>query len=315
MANQADTTVEMSLDERVDAALPFLSPAEQKMAVFFRTQKEAVLLRTAADIADKAGGSDATVIRTARSLGFDGLLALREAILADITSGGPEGRLKRTLDDMQQAPDGVLGHVLKVHHESLEPMASPEFAGAFQRTVELLFSAKHRYIFGIGPSGSVADYAALQFNRLGLRTTALSESGIGLADQLCAARAGDVILMVAYAPVYREITVVLDHAEANGIPVALISDSLGPFVRKRVVEVLPVGRGRADHLAMHGATIVLIEAMIVALAEQDRDGAFKALAQLGALRGSIDKLWLKRGTQDPSPRAATRTTSPNGRKK
>jgi DNA-binding MurR/RpiR family transcriptional regulator len=291
-------TAENSLDERIEAALPDMSPAEQRMASFFRTQKETVLLNSAAEIAEKAGSSDATVVRTARSLGFDGLSGLREAILADLTGGGPEGRLKRTLEDLSEHPDGVLGHVLKAHHESLEVMASSDFSDAFRRTVQLLFSARRRFVFGIGPSGNVAEYAALQFNRLGLQTTALSESGIGLADRLLTIGEGDAIMLIAYAPIYREVSVVLDHAEENNVPVVLVGDSLAPFVRKRVVEILPVPRGRADHLAMHGATIVLIEAMIVALAAQDRSAALASLEKFGALRGAIDKLWLKRGTRN-----------------
>jgi len=296
MSNEL-TTAEMTLDERVDMALSSMTPAEQKMAAFFCTQKEAVLLSSAAEIAEKAGTSDATVVRTARSLGFDGLASLREAILADLTGAGPAGRLKRTLDDMHADPDGILGHVLKTHRESLEVMASVEFAAAFERTVKLLFAARHRFVFGIGPSGSVAEYAALQFNRLGLPTTALSESGVGLADRLMTVREGDAVLMIAYAPVYREVSVILDHAGESGVPVALVGDSLAPFVRKRVAEVLPVPRGKADHLSMHGATMVLIEAMIAALAAEDKEAALTSLTRFGALRGAIDKLWLKRGIQ------------------
>ncbi|WP_018898070.1 MurR/RpiR family transcriptional regulator [Rhizobium sp. 2MFCol3.1] len=288
---------DITLDQRVEEALPSMSPAEQKMASFFRSQKAAVLLGSAADIAQQAGTSDATVVRTARSLGFDGLSSLRAAILADLTTGGPEARLKQTLEDLNENPDGILSHVLEEHRESLQVMESAEFADAFRHAVQLVFAAPRRFVFGIGPSGSVADYVCLQFNRLGLPTTALSDSGVALADGLLTARKGDVIVMIAYAPVYREISVVLDYAEEHELTVVLIGDSLAPFVRKRVAEVLPVPRGRADHLSMHGATIVLIEAMIVALAAQDRDAAFASLKKLGELRGAIDKAWLKRGVK------------------
>lgn len=290
-----DADERISLNERIDAALPTMSPAEQKMATFFRNQKEAVLLNSAAEISAKVGTSDATVVRAARSLGFEGLAGLREAILADLTASGPEGRLSRTLEDLGQDPGGALGLVLQAHRESLEVMSTPAFAEAFARSVKILFSAPRRHLFGIGPSGSVAEYAALQFNRLGLPTSALSSSGIGLADQLMSVGRGDVIMMVAYAPVYREVTVVLDYAQAHGVPVVLVGDSLFPHVSDQIAELLPVSRGRADHLSMHGATIVLVEAMIVALAAEDREAALSSLAKFGALRGAIDKHWLKRG--------------------
>lgn len=288
---------ELSLERRIDAALPSLAPAEQKMASFIRAQKEAVLLNSAAEIAAKAGTSDATVVRTARSLGFGSLLHLREAILMDLTGAAatPGGRLKRTLEDFGSDSDGILGHVLKTHRDSLDVMETAEFGAAFRRAITILFSARRRHVFGIGPSGSMADYAALQFNRLGLSTTALSASGIGLADHLLAVGEGDVIMMIAYAPIYREVSVILDYAEESGIPVVLVGDSLGPFIQDRIAEVLPVPRGQADHLSMHGTTVVLIEAMIVALAAKDRRTALASLERLGSLRGALDKLWLKRG--------------------
>jgi DNA-binding MurR/RpiR family transcriptional regulator len=267
------------------------------MASFFKNQKEAVLLCSAAEISARAGTSDATVVRTARSLGFEGLAGLREAILADLTSSGPEGRLSRTLDDLGEDPGGALGLVLRAHRESLEIMSSSAFSDAFARSVKILFSARRRFVFGIGPSGSVGEYASLQFNRLGLPTSALSSSGVGLADQLMAVGEGDAIMMVAYAPVYREVSVVLDHAREYGVPVVLVGDTLFPHVSDDVTELLPVARGRADHLAMHGATIVLVEAMIVALAAEAPEAALSSLAKLGALRGAIDKHWLKRGVR------------------
>ena len=290
-------TEDMSFDERIESALPSMSPAERRIAAYFRTQKESILLNSALEIAEKAGVSDATVVRAARTLGFEGLSGLREAILSELTGNGPEGRLQQTLDDMRDHPDGALSHVLKGHRESLEAMDTPEFARAFGRAVDLLFAARRRFIFGIGPSGSVADYASLQFNRLGLPTTALSDSGIKLADGLVNVTAGDAVLMIAHAPVYREVTAILDYAEEIGASVVLVGESLAPYIREQVAEILPVARGRADHLSMHGATIVLIEAMIVALAEKDRSAAFAALARFGVLRGSIDKMWLKRGAK------------------
>jgi len=103
--------------------------------------------------------------------------------------------------------------------------------------------------------------------------------------------------MIAYAPLYREVDVLLEHASRHGVPVILISDDLGLLVADRVAEVLPVPRGNAGHLAMHGGTMVLIEALIVALAAKGRDTAIDSLDQLSQLRGAIDRSWSKRGTR------------------
>jgi DNA-binding MurR/RpiR family transcriptional regulator len=135
----------------------------------------------------------------------------------------------------------------------------------------------------------------LQFNRIGLTTTALCATGVALADQLLGLQPDDAILMIAYAPLYREVTIVLEQARRSAVPIVLVSDSLGPYVADDVAVVLPVPRGKANHLAMHGGTMVLIEAIIIGLAGQDRDRALDALDRLSSLRGAIDKDWSKRG--------------------
>ncbi|HVO04299.1 MAG TPA: MurR/RpiR family transcriptional regulator [Candidatus Cybelea sp.] len=292
-----------SFEGRVLALLPKLSPAEQRMARFFLDRREALLLGSAAEIAALAGASDATVVRTARSLGFDGLAELRAAVLADITRGAPSpsGRLKRSLDATGADALASLRHVLATHEEGLRVLHEPAFEERFAAAADILLSARRRHVFGIGPSGAVADYASLQFNRIGLATTALSASGIGLADRLVGLGKGDAVLAIAYAPIYREVAVTFDEAARLALPVILISDSLGPFVGDRARIVLPVPRGRAGNLSLHGATMVVVEALIMALAAQRRDAALGALERLAAIRGAIDKDWLKRG-----PRARPR---------
>lgn len=289
-------------DARVEATVPRLTPAEARVALFFAARKEAVVLSSAAQIAAAVGASDATVVRTARSLGYASLLELREDILAELTGAASPARLlSHTLDAAGGSPAGILNHVLELHGEALAALARPDFAAAFARALDLIAAAGMRHVFGIGPSGAVADYAALQFNRIGLRSQALTVPGVGLADRLAWLSPGDAVVMIAYAPLYREVEVLLDRAEAAHVPVVLISDSLGPLVAGRVAEVLPVPRGRSGHLALHGATLVLIEALSLGLAALDREAAVEALDRLSALRGRIDRDWIKRGTRRPGP--------------
>ena len=298
--SETSTPARSAFDDRLSAALTNLSPAEQRVARLFLERKGAVLLELAAQIGARTGTSDATVVRAAQSLGFESLGALREAALAGLTGGPtPGGRLRRTLEEAGEGAGGDAGqalkHVLAMHEASLEMLRAPSFAAPFARAVEALLAARQRRIFGIGPSASLAEYAALQFNRIGLPSASLSATGIGLADRLLDLRAEDVVLMIAYAPVYREVTVTLDHAERLGCPVLLLSDSLGPDLGGRVAGVLPVPRGKAGRLSLHGATMVVLEALIVALAARNRAKAFASLETLVALRGALDKSWLKRG--------------------
>jgi DNA-binding MurR/RpiR family transcriptional regulator len=294
-----DDSDRSAFDDQVSTALDTLSPAEQRVARLFVEQKEAILLGSAAQIGALVGTSDATVVRTAQSLGFASLAALREAALADLTGRPtPGGRLRRTLDEAGEDAAHALKHVIEIHEATLEVLKGPSFQASFAQAIDLLLAARRRRIFGIGPTAALAEYAALQFGRIGLPSATLSATGIGLADRLLDLGADEIVLMIAYAPIYREVTVTLDHAERVGCPVLLVSDSLGPYVGGRVTSVLPVPRGKAGLLSLHGGTMVLLEALILGLAARNRAKAFASLETLVALRGAIDKSWLKRGEKN-----------------
>src|SRR5690242_9793105 len=96
---------EMMFEERIATRYGEMSPAEQRVAQFFRTHPEEVLIASAAALAAKAKTSDATIVRTARTLGYPGLDALRRDIAKEMRhSLSPAERLSRTLDEVGDSP-------------------------------------------------------------------------------------------------------------------------------------------------------------------------------------------------------------------
>lgn len=291
---------QVSFEDRIAPLLATMPLAERRMARFFADNKQATVLGSATQIAARAGTSDATVVRTAQSLGFRGLAELREVMLADLLGApAPSERLERTLDEAGGSGARVLRHALEAHEGVLATLKTEGFGRRFEGSLALLGLAEVRHVFGIGPSGSVATYAALQFNRIGLRSAAMDVSGIALADRLMAIGPNDAVLMFAYAPIYREVEATLEQAREVGVPVVLVTDDLGSFIADMVHEVLRVPRGKAGHLAMHGSTTVLVDAMVAGLAALHRDASMESLASLSRLRGRLDGAWTRRGVRRP----------------
>jgi DNA-binding MurR/RpiR family transcriptional regulator len=295
--------------------MPQMSLTEQRLARAIALQKDRVVLASAAQIAEMAGTSDATLLRMMRALGYETLAELREEILADLTSSAtPSSRMQMTIEEAGSDPARLLAHVVGIQEDHLAALRAPALAIAYGKALNLLGAASVAHVFGLGPSGAMADYLALQLGRVGLPARALTQSGIGLADQMLAMRRGDLLVLIAYAPLYREVRVALDRAEAMGLPILLISDSLGPILEGRVAVTLDVPRGRSEHLALHSATLVMIEALVLGVSALNRDRALDALDDFASLRAAIDSGWTKRGTRrrktpettaDPTPTIAT----------
>src|SRR5262249_26478400 len=101
------------LDERLAARGQHLSPAERRAATFFAAHREEVAFLSAAEIAGKLETSDATVVRTAQSLGYTGLPELKRELVAALrVRATPASRLGAALEDLGSTLEEALDHVL-----------------------------------------------------------------------------------------------------------------------------------------------------------------------------------------------------------
>lgn len=276
------------LGERISARRAHMSPAEQRVASFFQEHRGKVLIESASALAERAGVSDATVIRAAKALGFAGMDELRRTLAEELEQDlSPVSRLARTLREVGDDLQGAFELTLDTHQRSLEMLRRDVSSGRFRRAVEHIANAQRVAIFGIGPSSAVAEYFAIQLGRFGIDSYALRNTGLLLADDIQKLREGDLLIAFAYSRVYRELAVLLDRADERGIPTILITDTLGGKLGKRVELVLEAPRGRANMLSMHTATIGLIETLLVGTATIRPDQTLSGLEQLNGLRTAL----------------------------
>ncbi|MHA1546840.1 MAG: MurR/RpiR family transcriptional regulator [Alphaproteobacteria bacterium] len=278
----------INFDSLLTACLDRLTPAEQRVAGFFQTHREEVLISSAAALANQIGTSDATVVRTAKALGFAGMEALRRALARELRKDlSPAGRMSRTLGEVGDDVGAAFGLTLAIHARSLENLHRDITPDHFRKAVRSVVGARRIFIFGIGPSSAMAEYFVAQLGRLGFDAFSLTQAGLLLADGARRLGAGDLLMVFAYGRVYREVTVLLDRADQVGAAKILFSDTLGLKLGKRVDLVLRVARGRADMLSMHTTTLALIEALLVGVAADRPKEAIASLEALNGLRAAL----------------------------
>ena len=278
----------MTFDERVAAKLSTMSPAEQRVVQFFQSNREEVLIASAAALAAKVGTSDATVLRAMKSLGFGSLEELRRSLAAEMRrSLSPADRLANTLEKVGDDLQAAFSISLDIHTEALANLRRDISPAQFKVAVTRIAEARRVVVFGIGPSSAMADYFVIQLERFGLDATSLAHTGLLFADDLQKLRKGDLIIMLAYGRVYAELAALLDKADQIGARKILLTDSLASFLRSRIDIVLPVARGRVDMLSMHTATLGLLEALLVGVATKRPRETIKSLKSLNDARAKL----------------------------
>ena len=68
------------------------------------------------------------------------------------------------------------------------------------------------------------------------------------------------------------------------LPIVLVSETADSALAKWTNAVLVIPRGKPQRVALHGGTLVGLEAIALALAAANREGAVASLERLNALR-------------------------------
>ncbi|HEY8292815.1 MAG TPA: MurR/RpiR family transcriptional regulator [Thermomicrobiales bacterium] len=276
-----------SLDERLSARRTSLSPTEQRVADFFARHREDVAFFSALEIAQRLGMSDATVVRTAQSLGYAGLQELKQEFVRALRARTTPARAPSRLEEIDDHPEAALDHALTAQIDLLEEARRTVRPEAFAQALDILHAADRILIFGTGPSASLADHLALRLVRIGRQAATVSGTGLGLADTLLMMRPGDVLIAMAYHRVYREAEVTLNQAKERGLPVVLLTDTLGMALAEHVTVTLSARRSRYGLLGSVATTLVLMDALVIGLTARDRARAVMAVSELNDLRSRI----------------------------
>lgn len=280
--------------DRLADKLSEMSAGERRVARFFSDNRADVLIASAAQLASKAGTSDATIIRTAKTLGYSTLDEMRRTLAEEMrTSLTPAARLSRTLGDVGRDPSSAFDVMLNTHLQSLESLRQTVSPQQFELAVKTVVAARRILVFGLGPSSAIATYFVVQLSRFGIDASALTNTGLLFADDLQKLRRDDLVIVLAYGKVYLELAALLDEKDERGARSILMTDTLAAKLRRRVDLVLQVPRGHADMLSTHTATLGLIEALLVGVAARRPAETLESLQRLNEMRRKLSGKTMK----------------------
>lgn len=279
-----------SLQDRITSRLATMTKAERRVAQYLRNHSRDVIFATAEQIAAAAETSDATVVRTARTLGYSGLLELRHSLTEQVVQAtSPSAQLRHRHDDSQPSAVSLLADVFTEAADRLADTLRRTDEAEFEKAVETLAEAREVVSFGIGPSEMAAAYLALRLRRIGRRARVTGATGFRLADDLLDLSEGDVVVLYSPSRLLGEIDVVLDHARDVGAKAVLISDSLGPVFADRVHVALPAVHTGSGFTGETLTSLTVTDALVLGVMAKDEARAIERSELLTALRSELSQ--------------------------
>lgn len=261
------------------AAVPAATASGARVLTALLEDPVAAAQLTVTDLAGRTGTSEATVVRTARSLGFAGYPQLRLALAAAGPAPAPAALLTESPED---APDlaGVVATLTALESEALHATARTLDLGALGAAADAVHGARAVDCWGIGASGLLAadfDHKAV---RVGLLTRLRTEGHAALVSSETLGP-DDVALVVSHSGRTPDVVAAAGRARDRGAVVVAVTSSAGsPLTETADLLLLATGREtayRAGAMASRAATALVLDCLYVAVVQRLGDRAGDAL--------------------------------------
>lgn len=226
---------------------------------------------TIAKLSKETGVSEATVLRFAEKLGFEGYPTFQKSLIAFAkTKLTSVQRMEMAYEKM--ADTDVLKRVLKSDIAFIEKTLESINKEQFEKAAAIISSAKRIYITGVRSAAALAEFAGfylhLFFDNVRLIK---STGGDDLFEQIMNVGDGDVFIGISF-PRYSKNTIkALEYAQRNGATVVGITDSKTSPVAQVSDICLVAESDTTSFVDSLTAPFSLINALVVSVGLKNRD--------------------------------------------
>ncbi len=270
-----------SLRERLLTHIPSLSRQQKLIAEYLLDNLQEVPLLSVPQLAERAGASEATVVRLCQSIGFSGFSDMKMEVVEILreemhSQASPRESTRGETTDVLEAVAELERHNIATTLGSIDRRA-------FRDVAATLFQADHIFTFGLGISAHLAELAAYLFTEHGLRANRISTQFTSPREQLVTMREGDVLVAFSFPPYSRQTLEVIGEARDRGMKTIAITDRLAaPSVPISNASLVVSSHGMTFTNAT-SSTNVLLNALVVEIASQHKDDAVDALSSINRI--------------------------------
>jgi len=266
-----------------------LTKSEKRIANYLRKNQEESAFLAAGEIADRLGLSEATLVRFARSLGFNSYPAMRtvlqEAFRQRVTHSA---RLRGRLEDLRQGGD-IFERLVVSEMDYLTQALETVDRQALQKAVDLLHSCERIFVFGTGPSVSLVELMDIRLSRFGRQVIPLTSAGREILEPLILINERDLLFMIGFFDVSPTQQLVLDYANEVNCPIIILTDTLGSIIGDKADVVLAARRGPMAEFHSLVVPMTIINTLLLAIANEDRELVMANLDKLDQMRERLKK--------------------------
>lgn len=230
----------------------------------------------AREVAERTGSSSATVVRTARRLGYRGYREMRLALTA-MSAAAPTQARDHVIGDIEADDDvaSVIDKLARDERDTVHATARSADPEVVDQVAAHIVAARTVHLFGVVASGLVAVDLAGKLGRIGIRATAHTEGHEALTAAVLMGP-DDLAIGISSSGRTDDVLQAMHHAKAHGAAtVAISTDPRSSLARHSdLVLVSVVGREseiRPAALSSRISQLFLIDAVFIRVVQLTYD--------------------------------------------
>ena len=261
-----------------------LTKSEKHIANYLRKNQEESAFLSAGELADRLGLSEATMVRFARTLGFDSYPAMRAVLQENFRSRVTHSaRLRSRLDDLREAGD-IFEKVTVSEIDYLTQALQTVDREALHKSVAAIIACDRFFVYGTGPSISLVNLLNLRLTRFGKQVIPLTTAGRETLEPMLLMTDRDLLFVIGFFDINATMQLVLDYAHEVKCPAILLTDTLGSVIGEKVDIVLTAKRGPVSAFHSLVVPMTIINTLLLEIATKNQDAVTANLDKLDQLR-------------------------------
>jgi DNA-binding MurR/RpiR family transcriptional regulator len=258
-------TVQKALNKKILAVFQRLPENQKKVADYILQQPNELAFVTSDTLARRLKISKPTIVRFARSLGYEGFTDLQQECIGALHS------------DLSNVPKFMGELKRQTHNEALERVVEAELQninetlGHFDRTVfneivALLLGAKQVFTMGVGISSLLSQILAYGLSQVAIHAHSIAAGPMRFVEMLAFAKKGDVVVGFSFPPYSRETIDAAAFSKKQGATVIAFTDSRTSPITFHAEQVIVVRTKNMLYTNSISAISIMMNAIVTELA-------------------------------------------------
>ncbi|HAG09819.1 MAG TPA: hypothetical protein DCK76_00070 [Desulfotomaculum sp.] len=260
-----------------------LSKTQKAIAETVLPQPQQYFMLRITECASRLYVSEASLIRFARAIGFNGYNEMKSFCQTEIMKSYEiKERIIHTLQEPIKDNE-LMKVLLQKEMDNFSVQMEELDYGALEKLAHLISSARTIYIAGMGVATTLVGFLKFRLRRLGVRVQALDEGGYECAENLTSLQREDALVVIGFRRIYEELLTAIDYAKRVGCPVFAITENSLSRLAVRADDHIVIRRGPDKSLNSVAFPIAVCNAvaiMVARLKEPKVTGAINNLEWL-----------------------------------